>query len=234
MWPGGNPLGERIQLGGRDEKKPWSTIVGIVSDVHQYGLDSPVTPQVYELYSHNAFSAPILVVRSSVNRSALTRAIQDQLAALDRDVPLYNSAAMSDFFADSLAQRRFTMQLLSCFGLLALLLAALGIYGVMSYGVQQRTGEIGVRLALGAQPRSILKLVASHGMLLAGLGLLAGAAAALSLTRVLASQLFAVSASDPVTFVAIALFLAIVAFSACYVPARRATRVDPMVALRYE
>jgi putative ABC transport system permease protein len=234
MWPGRNPLGERIQLGGRDEKKPWSTIVGIVADVHQYGLDSPVTPQVYELYSQNPFSDPILVVRSNVNRSALTRAIQDQVAALDEDVPLYNFAAMSDFFADSLAQRRFTMQLLSCFGLLALLLAALGIYGVMSYGVLQRTGEIGVRLALGAQPRSILKLVASDGMLLAGMGLLAGAAAALSLTRVLAGQLFAVSASDPVTFVAIALLLAIVAFSACYIPARRAMRVDPMVALRYE
>jgi putative ABC transport system permease protein len=234
LWPGGNPLGERIQLGGRDDKKPWSTIVGIVADVHHYGLDSPVTPQVYELYSQDPFSNPILVVRSNLNRSDLTRDIQEQIAALDTDVPLYNSAAMSDFFADSLAQRRFTLQLLSCFGLLALLLAAIGIYGVMSYGVAQRTGEIGVRVALGAQPRGILKLVARDGMLLVGLGLLAGAVAALSLARVVASQLFAVSASDPATFVAIALLLAIVAFSACYIPARRAMRVDPMMALRYE
>src|SRR5260370_40331708 len=126
------------------------------------------------------------------------------------------------------------MQLLSCFGLLALLLAALGIYGVMSYGVAQRTGEIGVRVALGAQPRGILKLVARDGMLLAGFGLLAGVAAALSLSRVIASQLFAVGASDPITFLGVALLLAIVAFVACYFPARRAMRVDPLVALRYK
>jgi putative ABC transport system permease protein len=234
MWPGENPLGKRIQLGGRDEKKPWATIVGIVADVHQYGLDSPVTPQVYELYSQNPFSNPILVIRSNVNPPALARAVQDQIAALDKNVPVYNLAPMSEFFADSLAQRRFTMQLLSCFGLLALFLAALGIYGVMSYGVAQRTGEIGVRLALGAQPQGILKLVARDGMLLTGFGLLAGVAAALSLSRVVASQLFAVNASDPFTFLGVALWLAIVAFLACYLPARRAMRVDPMVALRYE
>jgi|SRR5580700_478317 predicted permease len=234
MWPAENPLGKRIQLGGRDEKKPWATIVGVVADVHHYGLDSPVTPQVYELYSQQPFSSPILVIRSNVNSSALARAVQDRVAALDKSVPLYNFSAMSQFFADTLAQRRFTMQLLSCFGLLALLLAALGIYGVMSYGVAQRTGEIGVRVALGAQQRGILKLVARDAMLLAGFGLLAGVAAALSLSRVIASQLFAVGASDPSTFLGVALMLAIVAFVACYFPARRALRVDPMVALRYE
>jgi putative ABC transport system permease protein len=234
MWPGENPLGKRIQLGGRDEKKPWATIVGVVADVHQYGLDSPVTPQVYELYSHQAFNNPIFVIRSNLSPSALARAVQDQVAALDKSVPLYNFSAMNQFVVESLAQRRFTMQLLSCFGLLALLLAALGIYGVMSYGVAQRTGEIGVRVALGAQPRGILKLVARDGMRLAGFGLLAGVAAALSLSRVIASQLFAVGASDPITFLGVALLLAIVAFVACYFPARRAMRVDPLVALRYE
>jgi putative ABC transport system permease protein len=234
MWPGENPLGRRIQLGGRDEKKPWATIVGVVADVHHYGLDSPVTPQAYELYSQEPFISSILVIRSNVNPSALTRAVQDRVAALDKSVPLYNFSAMGQFFADSLAQRRFTMQLLSCFGLLALLLAALGIYGVMSDGVAQRTGEIGVRVALGAQPRGILKLVARDGMLLAGFGLLAGVVAALSLSRVIASQLFAVGASDPITFLGVALTLALVAFVACYFPARRAMRVDPMVALRYE
>jgi predicted permease len=234
MWPGQDPVGQRIQLGGRDEKKPWATVVGIVADVHQYGLDSPVTPQVYELYSQEAFSNPILVIRTKLGPSALALAVREQIAALDRSVPLYNFAAMSEFFADSLAQRRFTMQLLGCFGLLAVLLAAIGTYGVMSYGVAQRTGEIGVRLALGAQPRGILKLVARDGMLLAGLGLLAGVAAALSLSRIIASELFAVSASDPSTFAAVGLLLASVAFVACYLPARRAMRVDPMVALRYE
>jgi putative ABC transport system permease protein len=234
MWPSEDPLGKRIQLGSRDEKKPWATIVGIVADVHQYGLDSPVTPQVYELYSQEVFSNPILVVRSRVTSSALALAVREQIAALDKNVPLYNFSAMNQFFADSLAQRRFTMQLLSCFGLLALLLAALGIYGVMSYGVAQRTREIGVRLALGAQPRGILKLVAHDGMFLAGLGLLVGAVAALSLSRIIASELYAVSAGDPFTFVGVALLLALVAFLACYLPARRAMRVDPMVALRYE
>jgi putative ABC transport system permease protein len=124
--------------------------------------------------------------------------------------------------------------LLSGFGLLALLLGALGTYGVMSYGVAQRTGEIGVRVALGAQPRGILMLVARDGMLLAGLGLLAGVAAALGLSRVIASELFAVSASDPLTFAEVGLLLALLAFVGCYLPARRAMRVDPMIALRYE
>jgi putative ABC transport system permease protein len=234
MWPGEDPLGKRIQLGGRDEKKPWSVVVGVVGDVHQYALDSPVTPQVYALYTHFSFSDPTLVIRSSVSPPSLFRTVKEQIGALDKNVPVSNPTTMNEFLSESLAQRRFTMQLLGGFGLLALLLAGLGIYGVMSYGVAQRTSEIGVRMALGAQQGSILQFVAREGMLLAGLGLLAGAAASLGLTRILASQLFGVSASDPLTFAGVAVLLASVAFWACYVPARRAARVDPMVALRYE
>jgi putative ABC transport system permease protein len=234
MWPGDDPLGKRIQLGGRHDDKPWSVIVGIVGDVHQYGLDSPVTPQVYELYTQESSSNPTLVIRSGASPTSLFRAVRDQIGALDKNVPVSNPVTMSEFLSESLAQRRFTMELLGGFGLLALLLAGIGIYGVMAYGVAQRTSEIGIRMALGAQRGGILRLIAREGMMLAGLGLLAGAAASLGLNRVLASQLFAVRATDPATFAGVVLLLAGVALWACYLPARRATCVDPMVALRHE
>jgi predicted permease len=234
MWPGEDPLGKRIQLGGRHEDQPWCVVVGIVNDVHQYGVDSPVTPQAYELYTHEPFSNPTLVIRSGANPASLFRSVREQINVLDKNVPVSNPTTMSEFLSESLAQRRFTMELLGGFGLLALLLAGIGIYGVMAYGVAQRTSEIGIRMALGAQQGGILHLVAREGMVLAGLGLLAGAATSLGLNRILASQLFAVSATDPLAFAGVALLLAAVAFWACYLPARRAARVDPMVALRYE
>lgn len=234
MWPGEDPLGKRIQLGGRDDTEPWFTVVGVVGDIHQYGLDAPVTPQAYALYTHESFSDATLVIRSSENSGYLFRAVRDVIRGLDKDVPVSNPATMSEYLSQSLAQRRFTMELLGGFGALALLLAGIGIYGVMAYGVTQRTSEIGIRMALGAQQTGILQLVAREGMLLASTGLLAGALASLALSRILASQLFGVTATDPITFTGVALLLAAVAFLACYVPARRASRVDPMVALRYE
>jgi predicted permease len=234
MWPGEDALGKRIQLGGRHEENPWAVIVGIVDDVHQYGLDSPVTPQAYELYTFESFSDPTLVIRSSENSGPLFRSVREQIGVLDKNVPVSNPTTMNEYLSESLAQRRFTMELLGGFGALALLLAGIGIYGVMAYGVTQRTSEIGIRMALGAQERGILQLIAREGMLLGGLGLLAGAAASLGLSRILTSQLFGVSATDPLTFAGVALLLAAVAFWSCYVPARRASRVDPMVALRYE
>jgi putative ABC transport system permease protein len=235
IFPGEDPLGKRIQLGGRHENKPWATIVGIVGDVHQYGLDAPTTPQAYLLYSQSAFNyATVLAVRSSMAQSALTRAIEEQIWDVDKNTLVFNPAWMTEILANSLVQRRFTMSLLAGFGALALLLAAVGIYGVMSYSVAQRTSEIGVRMALGAQIRDVLRLVTRDGMLQAGLGLFAGLAASLALTRILASQLFAVSALDPPTFTWVALLLIAVAVAACYIPARRAMRVDPVVALRHE
>lgn len=234
MFPGEEPLGRRIQLGGRHDDQPWATIIGIVGDVHHYGLDSPVTPQAYQLYSHKSFSDPTLVVRSTLSEQTLLREVQDKIWSIDKNLPISTPVMMDEFIARSLAQRRFTMLLLGGFGGLALLLAAIGIYGVMSYTVAQRTNEIGIRVALGAQSRDILGLVSRDGMLRAGCGLLAGLVASLALTRVLSSQLFAVSAIDPLTFGAVLLLLAGSAFLACYIPARRATRVDPLVALRYE
>jgi putative ABC transport system permease protein len=235
IFPGEDPLGKRIQLGGRHEDKPWATIVGIVGDVHQYGLDAPTAPQAYLLYSQSAFNyATVLAVRSNMAQAALTRAIEEQIRGVDKNTLVFNPTWMTEILANSLMQRRFTMSLLAGFGALALLLAAVGIYGVMSYSVAQRTGEIGVRIALGAQIRDVLRLVTRDGMVQAGLGLLAGLAASLALTRILASQLFAVSALDPPTFASVALLLVAVAVAACYIPARRAMSVDPVVALRHE
>jgi putative ABC transport system permease protein len=174
------------------------------------------------------------VIRSTVGEQSLLREVQDQIWAVDKNVPISTPVIMSEFVSRSLAQRRFTMLLLGGFGGLALLLAAIGIYGVMSYTVAQRTNEIGIRVALGAQSRDVLNLVSREGMLRVGAGLLAGLVVSLALMRILSSQLFAVSAIDPLTFGAVLLLLAGVALLACYVPARRATHVDPLVALRYE
>jgi putative ABC transport system permease protein len=229
-----DPLGRRIQLGGRHEDQPWATIVGIIGDLHHYGLDLPATPQAYELYNHMTFSEPSLVIRSTVGMQSLMREVQNQIWTLDKNVPISTPFMMSEILAQSLAQRRFTMSLLADFGALALLLAALGTYGVMSYTVAQRTNEIGIRVALGAQSRDIFGLVSREGMLRVGFGLLTGLLVSLAITRLLPSQLFAVSAFDPLTFGSVSLLLAGVALLACYVPARRATRVDPLVALRYE
>ncbi len=234
IFPGENPLGRRIQLGGRHENGPWATIIGVVADVHQYGLDSPVTPQAYELYTQESFSSPTLVIRSGVSSEALLRAVQEQIWAVDKNIPIATPFLMSQVVSRSLAQRRFTMSLFAGFGGLALLLATIGIYGVMSYTVAQRTSEFGIRVALGAQERDILSLVSREGMLRAGLGLFAGFLTSLAVTRVLASELFAVSAVDPLTFATVFFLLAAVALLACFIPARRATRVDPLVALRYE
>jgi putative ABC transport system permease protein len=235
IFSGKNPLGKRIQLGGRHDHQPWAEIIGIVGDVHQYGLDSSLTPQAYLLYSQFPFSyATVLFARSTIAPAALTRAIQEQIWAIDKNTLIFNPALMTEILSHSLVPRRFTMALLSAFGALALLLAAVGIYGVMSYMVTQRTSEIGVRMALGAQRRDVLGLISRDGMFRAGFGLLAGLLVSLVLTRVLTSQLFAVSALDPLTFVGVLFLLAGVAFGACYLPARRASRVDPIAALRYE
>ena len=235
IFPSQNPLGKRIQLGARHDDRPWAAVIGIVGDVHQYGLDAPATPQAYLLYSQSPFNyATVLAVRSSVAPAALTRAIEEQIWAVDKNTLVFNPFSMTQIIADSLVQRRFTMSLLAGFGALALLLAAVGIYGVMSNTVAQRTSEIGIRMALGAQIHDMLRLVTRDGMLQASFGLLAGLVASLALTRILASQLFAVSALDPVTFASVAGVLLAVAIAACYIPARRAMNVDPVVALRHE
>ena len=225
-------LGKRVRVG--DEGRPWRTVVGIVGDVKQYGLDTPSTMQVYLPHQQSPSQQMTLVVRAGGDPSSLTAAVRNEIWAFDKDQAVYNIRTMEQVLSKSIAQRRFNMLLLGVFAMVALLLATVGIYGVISYSVTQRTHEIGVRMALGAQGSDVLRMVVGQGMLLAVIGVGLGLVAAFALTRVISSLLFNVSATDPVTFAGISILLTAIALVACYIPARRATRVDPMVALRYE
>ena len=232
MWPGEDPVGKRIQLGGRHEDKPWATIVGIVPDVRQYTLDAAPTADAYLL--ERAMSFPTLIVRSGVAPDVLTREVKAVTARLDKTVPVYGVATMEQLVAVTVAQRRFVAALVAGFGLLALLLAGVGIFGVMAYTVVQRTGEIGVRMALGATPGTILRLVAGEAAILGILGAAVGLALALGLVRLIESQLYQVTPVDPVAFGGALTAVAVVVLVACWLPVRRATRVSPLDALRYE
>jgi putative ABC transport system permease protein len=235
MFAGENPLGRRIQLGGRDETQPWAEIIGVVGDVHQYGLDAPVTPQAYVLYTHTPFTyATVVLVRSGVAPAALTRAIEEQIWALDNNTLVFHPSLMSQVVSDSLAQRRFTMSLLSGFGALALILAAIGIYGVLSCTIAQRTNEIGIRMALGARGRDVGCMVMGEALLMAGAAVAIGWLIAQVGARAMRSLLFEVSPSDPATLLAVSGVLLSVAAISALVPLWRAMRVDPMVALRHE
>ncbi|HEV2664259.1 MAG TPA: ABC transporter permease, partial [Blastocatellia bacterium] len=238
MFPDEDPLGRRIAFTGSSNPE-WYEIVGVVGDVKQYGLDQPTPMQTYEPYvqqppSSQALSSMTLVVRTSGDPTNFTAAIRNAVLQVDKEQPLSNVRTLDQLLSTSIAQRRFSMLLLGVFAAVALVLAAVGIYGVLNYAVTQRMREIGIRMALGAGQRDVLKLVVSHGMLLTLLGVAAGLAGAFALTRLLTTLLFGVSPTDPLTFAVIALLLALVALLACWIPARRATRVDPIVTLRSE
>jgi predicted permease len=230
FWPRGDAVGKHLWF---DPKKPF-TIVGVVGTVKQYGLDTDGKIATYFAQEQQPNNYVFLVARTSADPAALSSAVVHEIHAMDPDVPVYGIRTMQDRLYDSLARQRFASTLLGAFAAFALLLAAVGIYGVMSYLVTQSTHDIGLRVALGAQPGNILALVVRQGMELAAIGILAGLAGAAALTRVMASLLFGVSATDAVTFGAVAVLLAAVAFAATVIPAGRATRVDPMVALREE
>jgi putative ABC transport system permease protein len=234
MWPNGDPLGKRIQLGGRDNKKPWATIVGIVGDVLQYTLDSSHTPDAYALYTQSPDSTRTLLVRSRLHGNALQRSIEQAAATIDKDAPIDEVVPMERLMAASAAQRRFLATVIGCFGALALLLSVVGIYGVMAYQVARRTGEIGIRMALGASSAAVLRQVVTEGMCWVFVGVAAGLAASLGLRGVLASQLYGIGPTDATTFFAASAVLLLSAFSACCVPARKAMRLNLMVALRHE
>jgi predicted permease len=230
FWPRGDAIGKHLWF---EPKKPF-TIVGVVGTVKQYGLEVDGKIATYFPQQQQPGNGMFLAVRSSSDPAGLSGAVVREIHAVDPDVAVYGIRTMQDRLYDSLARQRFASTLLAAFAAFALLLAAVGIYGVMSYLVTQSTHDIGLRVALGAQPGNILGLVVRHGMELAAIGILAGLAGAAALTRVMASLLFGVSATDAVTFGAVAVLLAAVAFAATVIPARRATRVDPMVALREE
>jgi putative ABC transport system permease protein len=230
LWPGEDPIGRRLKLG--DTKASWRTVVGVVGDVLHKGLDAPHTLQVY--LPEAQFVDSLLLIRTWGDPSAIAPAVRGAITAINPQVPVSSIATMKEVVSASVANQRFGAFLFTLFGFVALLLAASGIYGVISYSVAQRGHEIGVRAALGAPRREILRLILFEGAKLTLLGVAIGVIAALSLTRLMRGLLFEVSPIDPLTFASVALLLILVALLACYIPARRATRVDPMIALRHE
>ena len=230
----GDPAGKRFKIGAPGSARPWMQAVGIVADVKADGLDAETVPEMYLPLAQNTGAAMTLVARTTGDPSGSVAAVRREVQSIDKDQPVYNVRTMQQLLGASIAQRRFNMLLLGAFAAIALLLAASGLFGVMAYTVSQRTHEIGLRLALGAQTRDVLRLVVGNGMALAVSGVAAGLAAAFGLTRLMTSLLFGVTPTDAGTFVGVSVVLLAVALLACYIPARRATKVDPLVALRYE
>jgi predicted permease len=228
FWPKGDAIGKHIR-NGADE--PWLTIMGVVGVVKEYGLDVD-TRMV--MYFPNYGRTSYVVARTSVAPATMADAMVQQVHAIDPDVPVYDIATMDQRLQDSVARQRFAMTMLAAFAGFALILAAIGLYGVLSFLVSQGTADIAIRMAMGAQRGRILAQVFREGMGLAVAGIVAGLAGGVVLTRLMAGLLFGVSPSDPATFAAVALLLGLVALAACYFPARRAMRVEPMAALRAE
>jgi putative ABC transport system permease protein len=237
FFPGQNVIGKHIKpsWGVGDEKPLMRTIIGVVGNVKHRTLNMEFTPEVYMSSSQIPVHSMSIVARTSVpNPAAITSAVRSELAGIDQNIPLVRVRMFEEYLDRALARPRFNAMLLSIFAGTALLLTAIGIYGVMAYSVSQRTSEIGIRIALGAGKSSIFRLVVGQAMAVVGISLLIGLVGAFAVTRLLSSLLYGVAASDPVTFITIVLIVSAVAFLAAWLPARRATRVNPIIALRAE
>jgi putative ABC transport system permease protein len=233
-WPDHDPIGKRIRFGPPEDNEPWHTIVGVVGEVKHERLDASTRKSVYLPHAQVPIGGSRLAIRTDGRPESLIGAVRNQVRELDPDLPVSRIMPMTEVVARSVWQPRLYTALFGVFAAVALILATVGIYGVMSYAVTQRTREIGLRMALGAQRKDVLKLVVGQGILLAAIGVGVGLGAALALTRLMSTLLFSVTATDPITFAAVSVLLAGVAIGACFIPARRAARVDPMIALRYE
>ena len=245
-WPKGDPINERIEIGkamGPDFTELPREVVGIVGDVKEAGLGNPAPEVMYIplaqvkdsfMELNNKIIPVTWVVKTAVSPLTLSTAVRKQVLAADSQLAIAHERSLDQVVSEATARQNFSMTLLSVFAGIALLLAAIGIYGMLSYAVQQRSQEIGIRMALGAQAKDVLGMVVKQGMTLAGLGIVIGLAGALALSRLLTALLFGVKPNDPLTFAVIGGLLAVIALLACWFPARRATRVDPLVALRYE
>lgn len=235
FWPNQDPIGKRFTPGDPTQPDQWIQVIGVVNDIRQFELTAEPKPQMYLTYEQVGFFAPrYLVVKTDVEPSSLAGAVRNAVWEVDKDQPVSNIATMEEVLSDSIARQRFSMLLLAIFAGVALVLAAVGIYGVMSYSVAQRTHEIGIRMALGAQTSAVLKLAVGYGLKLVLVGVVVGLIAAFLLTRVMSTLLFGVTPTDPMTFAVISAILIFVALIASYIPARRATKVDPVIALRYQ
>ena len=234
-WPGEDAVGKRIAVGRIRKPEDWVQVVGVAKDVRQFELNAEPKPQMYLTYRQMGFfDSRDLVVKTDVDPASMAATVRKAVWEIDKDQPVSNIQTMDQILAESIARQRFSMLVLAIFAAVALVLAGVGIYGVMSYSVAQRTHEIGIRMALGAQTGAVLKLAVGYGMKLVIAGIAIGLIAAFALTRVMSTLLFGVTATDPTTFALISLLLIAVAVLASYVPARRATRVNPIIALRYE
>jgi putative ABC transport system permease protein len=232
MFRGEDPIGKRVQFGAPGGT--WSTIVGIIGDVRHRGLESPPSPEAYIYYLQNPPVNPFIVLRTSSDPSTLIPEVRSTLHAIDKDVAAYDVRPMTQVRAESVAQRRFILTLVGTFGALALIMAAVGVFGVMELIVSERTSEIGIRLALGAQPSHVLRVIVLQGLVLAAAGIAIGLAASAVLQPLLATELYGIGAADPPTITGVPALLIVVAALACYLPARRAMRIDPVEALRAE
>jgi len=232
-FPREDPLGKRINPGSNPPG--WFEIVGVVGDITYNGLEAETLPAFYRPIAQSTWWSTLLIIKTeAIDPLSLTAAVRNEMGALDRELPVTQISTLEQRFSKSVAQPRFRTALVALFAALAMVLASIGIYGVISYSVTQRTHELGIRIALGARSRDVVMLVVRQGMKLAVIGLGLGLLGALALTRLMTKLLFGVSATDPATFALIALLLTLVVLLACYIPARRATKVDPLTALRHE
>jgi len=235
-WPGGEAVGQHIQFAGvpQNPDVAWITIIGVAADIKSDGLDAPTAPRLYLPVNQAPNYGMVVYLRTNADPGTLGDTVRREVQSIDPGVPVFAARAMDEVVARYLEERRFALELLAVFAGLALLLASIGIYGVMAYTFSQRTNEIGIRIAIGAQRGDILKIAMAEGALIVVFGLAAGLAGSLVLTRFLQTMLFNVRPTDPITFAAISALLAVATMAASLVPAWRATRVDPVVALRHE
>jgi predicted permease len=231
LFPGEDPVGKRVRMG---TTQPWVTIVGVVGDVKHGALDEELQPEMYMNHMQGSLVSPYIALRTSSDAATMMEMVRAEALAIDRDLPVYRMQTMEAVKSESLAQRRFILMLVALFGLLALSLAAIGVYGVMSLLVSERTQEVGVRLALGAHPSQVLRMLVAQATRLAVIGVSLGVALSLAVMPLLRQQLYDVAPRDPLTMVAVPAVLVAVALLAALIPARRAMQVDPVRALRYE
>jgi putative ABC transport system permease protein len=234
IWPGEDPIGKRLKQGFPEDPNPWREVIGVVANVKLYGAEFGAPRQVYLPLAQASQSSVSLIARTTGDPLQAAAAVERTVRAVEKDAPVFAIRSMDQLLGNSLAQRRLTLTLLSSFAALALLLAAVGVYAVISYSVRQRIHELGIRMALGAQRHDVLKLVIAQGLKLTLLGVGIGLLAAFALTRWMETLLFSVRPADPLTYTVIAALLTLVSLVACWIPARRAAKVDPLVALRHD